>query len=127
MTEPRWTRAELVARISEGIAHVEGFYLVSSRAKQNHNPGNIRAWGGMPISDGFVRFPSDEAGWEALRAQVLKNIKRGLTLREFFGGKLGVYPGYAPQADKNDPNRYADTISRRLGIGVDVVLLEVSE
>lgn len=118
------TRTELIARISEAIATQEGFYLVTSRAKRNHNPGNLRSWGNMRVVDGFAWFPSDEAGWEALKLQVAKNVKRGLTLREFFAGKAGVYPGYAPSSDSNDPLRYAQNVSQRIGIGLDVVLAE---
>ena len=41
---------------------------------------------------------------------------RGLTLEEFFGGKSGVYAGYAPAADSNNPQGYASAVAGWLGI-----------
>ena len=118
---------ELVARIAEGIAVMEGFYKAGSAAKRNRNPGNIRRWGSMPVRNGFVEFPSEDAGWEALSQQVRKNVKRGLTLYEFFGGKPGDYPGYAPDSDGNHSRRYAEFVARRVGIAPDVVMAEAVE
>ena len=82
--------------IADAIARQEG-----TGCGNNNNPGNLRTWGSLPTSRGFAVFPTCEAGWAALRQQVQRNINRGLTLEEFFGGKPGVYPGYAPAADSN--------------------------
>lgn len=121
------TRDEMVARIAEAIAVNEGFYKAGSIAKHHRNPGNIRQWGALPIERGFVVFPSEDAGWEALETQVRKNIKRGLTLVEFFGGKPGVYPGYAPDEDGNDSGRYAAFVAKRVGIAADRVIADQIE
>lgn len=107
---------DFVARFAESIATFEGYYKPGTIAKRHRNPGNIRAWGELPKMRGYVVFPSDAAGFEALEHQIRKNIKRGLTLYEFFGGKRGVYGGYAPDADGNHSRRYAEFIAQRLRI-----------
>ena len=104
------------------IARYEGYYTAGSVAQRNNNPGNLRSWGSYPVVNGFVQFPDAETGWAALRSQVQKNIDRGLTLDEFFSGKSGVYPGYAPAADNNQPSKYAATVATWLGISSDAPL-----
>lgn len=116
------TNTQLRTSIAFGIATFEGFYNKRpSLAKRNNNPGNIRRWGRRAVyigdrratpeemakGKGYVRFPRLADGWDALYKQITINIERGLTLREFFGGKPGVYGGYAPAADANKPDRYA--------------------
>jgi hypothetical protein len=61
-------------------------------------------------------------GEAALQHQVDLNIGRGLTLDEFFGGKAGVYSGYAPAADSNNPSAYASTVAGWLNIPENSVL-----
>jgi hypothetical protein len=63
-----------------------------------------------------------EAGWEALKQQIQKNIARGLTLEEFFGGKPSVYQGFAPTKDRNNPVAYADTVAKMLQINPNIPL-----
>lgn len=104
--------------IALGIAVFEGFFRPGTVARRNNNPGNLRRWGDRPIRDGFAVFESTRAGFQALMRQVELNINRGLTLREFFAGKPGVYPGYAPATDGNDPLAYARFISQFTGIPV---------
>jgi len=61
-------------------------------------------------------------GWRAGRAQCKINIiTRGLTFREFFAGKPGVYAGFAPEKDKNIPINYAQAVldGIRNGLGLD--------
>lgn len=111
-------------RISEGIAEMEGFYKTNSRSQRQNNPGNLRRWGKTPVVDGFCNFPTAAEGWNALRRQVDKNVGRGLTLYEFFGGKPNVYPGYAPDSDGNKSRRYAEFVAKRVGIPADVPLFQ---
>lgn len=115
-------RPELVMRISEAIAEMEGFYKTNARAQRNNNPGNIRRWGKTPVVDGFAKFPTPVEGWNALRKQVDKNVGRDLTLYEFFGGKPNVYPGYAPDSDGNRSRHYAEFVAKRVKIPADVPL-----
>ncbi len=106
----------IIDSIAAGIERQEG---VGCR---NNNPGALRSWGNLPTSGGFAVFPTCDDGRAALRQQVQRNINRGLTLEEFFGGKPGVYPGYAPAGDGNQPNVYAANISTWAGIPLNVPL-----
>lgn len=72
--------------------------------------------------NGIALFSDWDTGRAACNRQIQLNIDRGLTLEEFFAGKPGVYPGYAPAAAGNDPAHYAATVSRWLGISSDVPL-----
>lgn len=106
--------------IAQAIALMEGFYIPGSLAQRNNNPGNLRTWGSLPTSGGYAVFPTATAGWDALKRQVQLNINRGLTLEEFFAGKPGVYGGYAPAADKNDPGGYARFVAGKTGIPLGI-------
>ena len=129
------TPATFIDSIAAAIARMEGFFKSGSIAQRNHNPGNLRAWGKLPIVGGYAQFATDEDGWRALRRQIGRNIERGLTLYEFFGGVRdaegmvlpGRYPGYAPAADQNHPKQYAEFVARQVGIAADVPLNEVIE
>lgn len=113
----------LIESIAEGIANMEGFFTPGNIAARQNNPGNLRSWGSMPIVNGYAAFPTADAGWQALYAQIEKNINRGLTLEEFFGGKPGVYGGYSPAGDgSNKPSRYAEYVSKVAGIPSNVPL-----
>ena len=112
----------LTDSIAQAIATYEGYYQSGSLAARNNNPGNLRTWGNTPVVDGFARFDTPAAGWSALVGQIELNISRGLSLGEFFGGKPGVYPGYAPAADDNQPAAYAQYVAGRVGVPVDIPL-----
>ena len=112
----------MIRSFAEAIATMEGFYKPGSIAARNNNPGNLRSWGTLPTRDGYAVFPTAAAGWGALEKQVARNIGRGLTLEEFFGGKAGVYAGYAPALDRNDPIRYARFVGKRLGVDISTRL-----
>lgn len=116
------TKTDLIKDFAESIARYEGFYQTRSRAARNNNPGNLRSWGTTPVVNGFAVFATEALGWRALKLQILKNITRGLTTEEFFGGKHGIYTGYAPVTDRNDPRAYANFVAKRIGIPVDVPL-----
>ncbi len=93
----------------------------------NNNPGNLRAYAaGQAVDSRGIRvFPDYQSGYDALLAQERLNIGKGLTLSEFFAGKPGVYKGYAPAADSNQPNVYAGNVSSWLGIPRDVPLSQL--
>lgn len=110
---------DLINSLANSIATMEGYFKPGTLAQQNNNPGNLRSWGSNPTRNGFAVFATPEEGWAALRQQIQRNISRGLTLSEFFGGKEGVYPGYAPAADQNRPDAYARFVAGRAGIAVD--------
>jgi hypothetical protein len=117
-TEQAWHK--LLYRIALGIAWMEGYWQpntfqpMNTIAYRNNNPGNIRSWGNLPRVQGYVKFPSEQEGWNALFRQIALNVNRELNMVEFFGGKPGVYAGYAPAADKNRPEQYAAFVARYL-------------
>lgn len=126
---------DMVEAIAKAIATMEGYFISQddaakrriswpTRAQINNNPGNLRAWGKNPTNAGYALFGTAEHGWNALRRQVRLLIDRNLTLLEFFGGKPGVYPGYAPSADKNNPQKYAEFVSKQTSIPIDQPLKE---
>lgn len=119
--------SRFVASFAVAVATMEGFYRADSLSARNNNPGNLRTWGELPTENGYVRFPTASAGWTALRTQIRKNIGRGLNTLEFFGGKAGVYPGFAPKKDRNDPANYAAFVAKRLGIDPSVPLKKFTE
>ena len=106
----------LTTDLAGAIQRMEG--ACSGSTCTNNNPGNLRAGTGSTGVDsrGIAIFPDYATGEAALQHQVDLNIGRGLTLEEFFGGKQGVYAGYAPAADSNNPTSYAATVAGWLGI-----------
>lgn len=120
------TRASLIDMMAAAIARMEGYYQPHTLAQLNHNPGNLRQWGEMPTKGGFAVFPTAEAGFNALKTQIRRNIERGLTMYEFFGGKPKIYGGYAPDTDGNHSKHYAEFVAQECGIAPDAVLLEVT-
>lgn len=111
----------IVAWIAYQIATFEGYFKPGSLAERNNNPGNLRNWGNRPTRNGFAYFDNINDGVSALYRQIHLNIQRDLTFREFFAGKPGVYPGYAPAADKNNPNQYAAYVANIFGWPIDLV------
>ena len=120
-------REELISRLAVAVSIMEGFQKKGSRAQRQNNPGNLRRWGKTPVVDGFANFPTAAEGWSALQAQVKKNVGRGLTLYEFFGGKPGVYPGYAPDSDGNRSRHYAEFVAKSVKIPADVPLNQIEQ
>lgn len=111
---------KLLYRMALAIAWMEGYFRsgtfqpMDTIAYRNMNPGNLRSWGNNPRVQGYAKFPTESAGWNALYSQIARNIGRNLTLEEFFAGKPGVYPGYAPSSDNNRPIQYASFVARYL-------------
>jgi len=106
----------LTTDLAGAIQRLEG--ACSGSSCRNNNPGNLRAGPGQIGVDsrGIAIFPDMSTGEAALEHQVDLNIGRGLTLDEFFAGKQGVYAGYAPAADSNNPSAYASTVAGWLNI-----------
>jgi hypothetical protein len=116
----------LTTDLATSIQRFEG--ACSGQVCRNNNPGNLRAGPGSTGVDsrGIAVFPDYATGEAALQHQVDLNIGRGLTLDEFFAGKQGVYAGYAPAADSNNPSGYSATVAGWLGIDPNVPLGSVS-
>lgn len=114
---------DLNSGIADAIARMEGFYSVGSIAQRNNNPGNLRSGQGqIGSAGGFAVFPDVASGWAALERQIDLNISRGLNLYQFFGGEPGVYAGYAPSSDSNNPTYYADFVANVTGIDPNLPL-----
>ena len=116
----------LTTDLASAIQRMEG--ACSGSTCRNNNPGNLRAGNGATGVDsrGIAIFPDMATGEAALERQVDLNIGRGLTLDEFFAGKPGVYAGYAPSGDSNDPSGYASTVAGWLGIPENAPLYSLS-
>ena len=116
----------LTTDLASAIQRMEGA-CASPTSCVNNNPGNLRAGTGQIGTDsrGFAIFPDYATGEAALERQVDLNIGKGLTLQEFFAGKPGVYPGYAPAADANNPAGYASTVAGWIGIDPTVPLQDL--
>jgi hypothetical protein len=116
-----------VESVAQAIAGFEGLGKEGSVAQRNNNPGNLKAGPGQVGTDegGYAIFPDMQTGWAALRSHISRHSTEDLTLREYFGGKPGVYKGYAPKADKNDPENYASVVAKRLGVTPDTKLADV--
>jgi hypothetical protein len=114
----------LVASLASAIGRFEGFLVPGSVAQRNNNPGNLRSGPGQTGTDanGYAIFPDVATGQAALQNQIQLNIDRGLSLQQFFAGEPGVYAGYAPASDKNNPTQYANTVAGWLGIDPSVPL-----
>jgi len=127
-------QTDVIALFRQAIATYEGFYLNAKQAalqkvklptlaQKNCNPGNLRSWGTRPVVNGYAQFPNNEEGFKALDTQIRKVIAKGLTFKEFFSGKVNVYPGYAPAADKNDPDKYATFVVKAFpGATIDTII-----
>ena len=115
--------AVTVPSLASAIAQMEGYNTPGTLAARNNNPGNLRSGPGqVGTSGGFAVFPDAATGWAALDNQISVNASRGLTLNEFFAGKPGVYAGYAPSADSNDPAHYAAFVASQTGADPNVPL-----
>ena len=112
---------DLVTSIATSIQYMENVCRDPAVACKNNNPGSLM----NPATHQPQVYPDYQSGWDALVNQVQLNINRGLTLNEFFAGKAGVYPGYAPAADNNQPYAYAAFVAQQAGIDPNVVLSQI--
>jgi hypothetical protein len=115
--------------LAQAIARFEGFLVSGSIAQRDNNPGNLRSGPGQVGTDsgGYAIFPDVATGYAALDNQIQLNVNRGLTLNQFFAGEPGVYAGYAPSADSNNPAQYASTVAGWLAIDPNTPLTQVLE
>lgn len=129
---PRWFY--VLAWMAIAMARKEGYYNARYEvqphviAARHNNPGNLRSWGSRPVQQGFAVFPTITAGWLAMMSQLALNISRNLTLMEMIGGKPGVYGGWAPASDNNNPQAYAslvrDVVLEETGVDLRVGTLQ---
>lgn len=107
--------------IADAIQQQEGYYP-GSLAYENNNPGNlifVGQQGAVLGASGFAKFPSYEAGRDALLRQLQLYAKRGLTIQE-------MMDIYAPAGHGgNNPVLYAVNIANSLGVPVTTKLNEI--
>ena len=112
-----------VPSLAAAITQMEGA-CSSPGVCRGNNPGNLRAYApGQAVDSRGIRiFPDFQSGESALEGQISTNVGRGLTLNEFFAGKPGVYSGYAPSADNNNPAGYASFVASQTGADPNIPL-----
>jgi hypothetical protein len=119
--------SNILQTIASTIQQVEGYYP-GSLAYINNNPGNLvlagqsgavagqgQAAPGLP----FAKFPSYQAGLNALYSQIQNYADRGMTIAQ-------MMQVYAPGDDPvNNPTSYAATIAAALGVTPDTLLTSI--
>jgi hypothetical protein len=104
---------DLIQRICNAIIRQEGEPMTAV------NPGNLRGapWLTSPvIVAGFWKPVSRAQGIAGLAHLVALHVAEGNTLTDFIAGHPGVYAGFAPGADKNDPAAYIADVLAWAGI-----------
>jgi hypothetical protein len=94
---------DLIQRIVNAIIRQEG------QPETALNPGDLRGapWLSKPtIENGFWKPTSRAEGIAGLAHLVALHAAEGNTLTDFIAGHPGVYSGFAPGADKNNPAVY---------------------
>ena len=104
--------------IADAVMHHEGWYP-RSISNECRNPGNLRD---SPMQcgldpRGYAVFESLLDGYSGLladlRSKVTGNNRHGLTPDSTLNDLFDVY---APRADKNDPNAYAEDVAHWCGL-----------
>ena len=114
-----------VSDLANAIARMEGYNVAGSIAATNNNPGNLRSGTGqIGTANGFAVFATPADGFAALDNQIQINENLGLNLNQFFAGEPGVYAGYAPSADSNNPATYAANVASWTGIDPTIPLTQ---
>lgn len=103
-----------------------------SLAYRNNNPGNLRLtsanasqYGAVAGDGGFARFPTYEAGFEALKGDLYAKLTGGSSHINYSANPtiLDYIKVYAPSSDGNDPKGYASVVVRAMKqAGFDISL-----
>lgn len=104
---------DLVQRVVNAIERQEGM------PEDDVNPGNLRGapWLTDPVIEGGWWRPASRAEGEAGLAHVFcLHLAQGNTLRDFIAGHPGIYAGFAPGSDHNDPDAYIADVKQWAGI-----------
>lgn len=105
---------------SPATTNVTGDSSSQELAVKNNNPGNIRQG-----STGFKKFNTMEEGFVALQKQ-LELYKTGKSSHtKGTETLLDVMKIYAPSSDNNNPEAYAKSIAKQLGVSVDTKISDI--
>lgn len=109
----------MIYTFCEAIARMEGWLVKNSRARRNHNPGNIRygrfarLHGAVGTDGSFAIFPSDDAGFKAMSI-LLESYYLGDSVEK-------ALQRYAPPSENNTPLYIAD-VCEWTGLNPDTIL-----
>ncbi len=121
-------------QVASAIIRMEG----AGRSTRNNNPGNIwdglsagktrRIWPNIPIdAQGFLQFPTYEAGYAELINQVQMKINRGMTLRQLINEWAPAKGEVVNGLDlSNDTPTYIRNAQSWTGLPVDTPLNQLS-
>lgn len=121
----------------EGYLTPKQYPPLGSRSYRNNSPANFKLsthsltaymakLGATNIDkDNFVIFPTYDIGFTALQKFLidacsgkLLSYQGNMTLLEFFRK-------YAPSFDSNDPDLYAKTVAKKLGVSINIAIKEL--
>lgn len=146
-------KQEMIEKISQAIATMEGFYKPDSLSEQQLNPGNIRQWSaqgrpyprrrgyvdfrewamkkleaekGGTLSPAEIRSKGEAEGWRVLRALVGQYLE-GRYTNNRSPSLYEMFGLYAPDRDGNHSRRYAEFVGSRMGIAPDRMLMSFVE
>lgn len=132
-SSPSASGPSLISQWADAVFHFEGGNP-SDRNVRNNNPGNLKhapdEFTGTPTqfdSDGFVIFPSMDAGFAALNNQLTQFVKNypNFSLTQIMARYLGQ-SGLNPQVtNQGNPFNYANSIASSLGVSADQTLQQI--
>jgi len=115
---------ELIDKFADAIAYAEGYYVTSSRAERNHNPGNLTVdtTGTSIGNDGpFMVYASPDDGWEALKKQVERMIDG---TSQYYNQTMSILE-IAYKYTATDALAWARNVASRLGVSTDITLMDL--
>lgn len=137
-SKPMNTTAPTQGTLDEMCAAIRDYEgSPGDRNYRNNNPGNCRysAVGYASMygtvnrdADGFAIFKDYATGMLYLHNFIKAKAAEfpAFTLVIFFAGVKNLWPGYSPSDDGNDPVNYAAFVAKRMNVGTDFQLKNLS-
>jgi hypothetical protein len=101
--------------VADAIMQFEG-WKIGSRSYENRNPGNLRLVGRTADEKGYTVFPDLPTGYAALLRELQSkfsgNNSHGIGPSSTL---LALFNVYAPPADDNPTNEYAEFVATWVG------------
>jgi len=106
--------SDKITKFAAAIATAEGFGDEGAVPTRANNPGDLEL-GGTIVGEGVTTYPTPEAGWAALYAQLVR-IRDGRSSVYTIQMTIGdMAANYAPA----DAGSWAANVARYLGVSVD--------